>query len=203
MQVQNNLSVSTLTSKTNSTKDSTKFQEALKHFDELYQQSQVSGVSTYLFTKALEGIGLHKGDDLKGIELLRQHHFNTSAPSINAILKYGNIQQTSGNHSYMKEQAIEQKPKDTEKDTEKPSKIDETPIAQDIKKIDKKLKIDVSNAKNYFDVAKKLDTTISAEDRHLNINQILSLDKYTIPTNSIQTQTPLTLLLKMSDETKE
>ena len=55
-QIQNNVTNTTPIKQTSvSNTNSTEFQAALKHFDDLYQKSQISGVSTYLFTKALGG----------------------------------------------------------------------------------------------------------------------------------------------------
>ncbi len=186
MQIQNNVTDISVTKQTSvSNANSTKFQTALKHFDDLYQKSQVSGVSTSLFTKALEGIGLHKGDDLKGIELLKEYGHNTGAPSVEAILKYGNTQQKSGNHNYMKESS--------KKLTTAPQQT----MTKEIKKIDKALKINVSQAHNYYDVAKKLNDTIDAQDKKLSIDKISTLKKYKHNlVFDLQKNTPLSALLQ-------
>jgi len=94
------------TSSSSPTQESASFQAALDAFYELHQQSQITGVSTAKYNAALESLGLEAGDNLEAIHLLSANGYNTGAPSVDAILKYGDTTQEVGNHSYMKQEQM-------------------------------------------------------------------------------------------------
>lgn len=110
-----NTGMQTTSTKTDrSQKSDITFQKALENFYEIHQRSQITGVSTFEYNNALKDLGLQKDDALKAIHLLQSNGYTTGAPSIEAILKYGDTPQTTGNHSYMK---VAQ---NVQKDIEKP-----------------------------------------------------------------------------------
>ena len=77
-------------------------QNALNHFYDLHQRSQITGVSTTEYNDAIKALGL---DPSKGpfaaIDLLREAGYDTSSPSIKAILNYGSSSQKHGNQTYL------------------------------------------------------------------------------------------------------
>ncbi len=83
---------------------SSSFKEALDAFYEIHQRSQITGVSTYVYNKALDSIGIDSSQTfsaVEGINLLQTYGYNTNRPTDEAILKYGALDQEHGNKSYM------------------------------------------------------------------------------------------------------
>ena len=65
------------------------FDKALDDFYQIHQQSQLGGVPTSIYNKAVERLGLDSSDPFAGIHALEESGYQTCAPSINAILQFG------------------------------------------------------------------------------------------------------------------
>lgn len=105
--IQNNVSNTALPSSQTSTAttDTSAFQAALDAFYEIHQQSQITGVPTTIYNQALAKIGIDTSDTFaasEGISLLQSYGYNTDKPTDEAIVKYGNLDVSYGNKSYMK-----------------------------------------------------------------------------------------------------
>jgi len=153
MEINNNFTLSQQTSQPQTKKrDSADFQKALADFYIIHEQSQITGVSTYKYNKAIEKLGFQEGEDLRAIQLLKQYGYDISAPSIEAITKYGDIIQEVGNHTYMRDNSKEAKnlqvnSSDSKTDTQKPY--------------------------NYFDAAEKISKVIPKEDQKKTLTQVV------------------------------
>ena len=78
------------------------FASALAHFYELHQRSQITGVPTNEYNAAIRALGLDPDKDpLAGIHALQENGFSTAAPSLEAILEYGDKPQLHGNQAYL------------------------------------------------------------------------------------------------------
>lgn len=76
--------------------------QAIENFYEVHQRSQITGVPTSEYKAAVAALGLDAGKEpFAAIKLLQDNGFDTSAPSLEAILKYGARPQVSGNQSYL------------------------------------------------------------------------------------------------------
>lgn len=108
LSISNNNSASNTLSSQNlqtTTSSSTSFAQALEDFYELHQRSQITGVSTYEYNRALENLGIDSQDSraaFEGIELLQTNGYTTGKPTDEAILEYGSVDQAQGNKTYMK-----------------------------------------------------------------------------------------------------
>ena len=161
MQVKNNQSVSQQTLQPATKKrDNADFQKALADFYLIHEQSQITGVSTYIYNKAIEKLGFKEGENLKAIQLLKQYAFDTGAPSIEAITKYGDTTQEVGNHTYMK-------------NNNKKAKNLQTNSSEN--------KADTQKPYNYFDAAKKLSQVISKDDQKKTLATLLKKEKIQNP----------------------
>ena len=132
--------------------DMTSFASALNKFYEIHQRSQITGVSTFEYNKALSNLGLEKGDNLDAIHLLESNGYNTGAPSIESIVKYGNTSQKIGNHSYMK---------------------DETKVLKQEKAVMQEKVATTQKPYNYFDAAKKISAVIPQAQTKLTLSTLL------------------------------
>jgi len=76
--------------------------KALENFYEIHQRSQITGVPTAVYNSAIKTLGLDPVQDpFAGIRALQEAGFDTGAPSLAAILKYGAEPKAQGNQSYM------------------------------------------------------------------------------------------------------
>lgn len=78
-------------------------QKAIKAFYEVHQRSQITGVPTTEYNQAIAALGLGKGQSFAATDMLNKAGYNTGMPSIEAILRYGNTNDTrSGNLNFLK-----------------------------------------------------------------------------------------------------
>ena len=78
-------------------------QKALKAFYQVHQRSQITGVPTSEYNEAIAALGLDKGQSFAATDMLNKAGFDTGMPSVAAILRYGNTNNTSvGNLSFLK-----------------------------------------------------------------------------------------------------
>lgn len=76
-------------------------QQATEAFYQIHQRSQITGVPTNEYNQAMKDIGFQPGENLDAIRWLGQQGYATGAPSVEAILKYGNQADASSNRTYM------------------------------------------------------------------------------------------------------
>jgi len=161
-----------------SSTNSASFEKALNRFYEIHQRSQITGVSTFEYNKALNDLGLKKGDNFKAIHLLQNNGYNTNAPSIESIVKYGNTSQKIGNHSYMKEE--------TKVDVPNKLATSEQVVTSEKPTMTKEVST-TPKPYNYFDAAKKISAIIPQEKTKLTLSNLLQSE---IPkSNEQQTST--------------
>jgi hypothetical protein len=154
--------------------------QAIEKFYEVHQRSQITGVPTSEFKAAVAGLGLDADKEpFAAIKLLQENGFDTGAPSLEAILKYGATPQTSGNQSYLA-QADEVNPNITppaargttalapvleQPDEPEQAFVDQRPdlmsVAQEIQTLNEKFGGVLGPSKNYFEavthLSKELD----------------------------------------------
>lgn len=78
---------------------------AIAKFYDIYQQSQITGVPTSKFNKALADIGFKPDQVNDAVAMMQSRGHNTDQPTIGAILKYGSEPSAVGNQTYMKQGA--------------------------------------------------------------------------------------------------
>jgi hypothetical protein len=84
------------------TSDAEKRSQAILHFYDIHQRSQITGVPIPEYNAAVAALGLDaEKDPFAAIQVLQEAGFETGAPTLGAILKYGAAPQTSGNQSYL------------------------------------------------------------------------------------------------------
>lgn len=154
--------------------------KAIENLYEVHQRSQITGVPTSEYKAAVAALGLDADKEpFAAIRLLQDKGYDTGAPSLEAILKYGAAPQASGNQSYLA-QADEGKPNITnlpvsatitlapvlaQPDEQEPSVLDQRPdltsVAQEIQAINEKFGDLLGHSKNYFEavthMSKQLD----------------------------------------------
>ncbi len=121
---------------------SSSFKEALDAFYEIHQRSQITGVSTYVYNKALDSIGIDSSQTfsaIEGINLLQAYGYNTNRPTDEAILKYGTADQEHGNKSYM----------------QNGRSISSEALKEEIKVLNEETDNAYIGAQNYYDIALK------------------------------------------------
>jgi len=76
--------------------------QAILNFYDIHQRSQITGVPIAEYNAAVAALGLDaEKDPFAAIQVLQEAGFETGAPSLGAILKYGATPQISGNQSYL------------------------------------------------------------------------------------------------------
>jgi hypothetical protein len=154
--------------------------KAIENFYEVHQRSQITGVPTSEYKAAVAALGLDADKEpFAAIKLLQENGFDTGAPSLEAILKYGARPQVSGNQSYLA-QADEVNPNITppaargttvlapvleQPDEPEPAVVDQRPdltsVAQEIQALNEKFGQVLGPSKNYFEavthMSKQLD----------------------------------------------
>lgn len=154
--------------------------KAIEHFYEVHQRSQITGVPRSEYKAAVAALGLDADKEpFAAIKLLQDNGFDTGAPSLEAILKYGAAPQVSGNQSYLA-QAEEAKPNETSLPVSatttlapvhdklagpEPAVVDQRPdltsVAQEIQTLNEKFGDVLGPSKNYFEavthMSKQLD----------------------------------------------
>jgi hypothetical protein len=154
--------------------------QAIENFYEVHQRSQITGVPTSEYKAAVAALGLDADNEpFAAIKLLQEKGFETGAPSLEAILKYGAEPQVSGNQSYLA-QADEYQPNITnlpvrattalapvqeQLDEPEPAVVGQRPdltsVAQEIQAINEKFGDLLGPSKNYFEavthMSKQLD----------------------------------------------
>lgn len=121
---------------------SSSFKEALDAFYEIHQRSQITGVSTHIYNKALDSIGIDSSQAfsaIEGINLLQAYGYNTNRPTDEAILKYGTADQEHGNKSYM----------------QNGRSISSEALKEEIKVLNEETDNAYIGAQNYYDIALK------------------------------------------------
>lgn len=89
----------------NSFSDTLDLTQAFQNFYEIHQRSQITGVATTEYNEAVKALGIDITDPFSGnkaIEMLKANGYDTDKPTNEAIARYGNTEQTHGNHAYMK-----------------------------------------------------------------------------------------------------
>jgi hypothetical protein len=154
--------------------------KAIENFYEVHQRSQITGVPTSEYKAAVAALGLCADKEpFAAIKLLQDNGFDTGAPSLEAILKYGVAPQASGNQSYLAQvdegnhtitnlpvsatTALE--PVLGQPDEPEPSVVDQRPdltnVAQEIQALNEKFGEVLGPSKNYFEavthMSKQLD----------------------------------------------
>ena len=124
--------------------------EALDAFYEIHQRSQITGVSTYVYNKALDSIGIDSSQTfsaIEGINLLQAYGYNTNKPTDEAILKYGTADQEHGNKSYM----------------QNGRSISSEALKEEIEVLNEETDNAYAGAQNYYDIALKNSNVDSQE----------------------------------------
>jgi hypothetical protein len=154
--------------------------KAIVNFYEVHQRSQITGVPTSEYKAAVAALGLDVDKEpFAAIKLLQDNGFNTGAPSLEAILKYGAAPQVSGNQSYLAQvdevnpnitppvvsSTTESIPVQAQLDESDPAVVDQradlTSVAQEIQALNEKFGDFLGPSKNYFEavthMSKQLD----------------------------------------------
>ena len=83
--------------------DESPHEKAIKAFYEVHQRSQITGVPTNEYNRAIAALGLGEGQSFAATDMLNKAGYDTGMPSVEAILRYGNTSDTSiGNLSFLK-----------------------------------------------------------------------------------------------------
>lgn len=177
--------------------------QAILNFYDIHQRSQITGVPISEYKAAVAALGLDpEKDTFAAINLLQEKGFETGAPSLAAILKYGAAPQVSGNQSYLAQvdetslnvtnlpdsgtPALVQ----VQLDDSEPEVVDQRPdlsaVTQEIQTLNQKFGEVLGPSKNYFEAVTHLSKQLDiAPYQSMSLSQALPMIAAALETHTL------------------